>query len=113
MSQRGTLRTVPGIDIGTTEEALKQPALPNEVPSPGLPGSTMNTSWPARCRKLAAVTPTIPAPMTPTTFLLEFMLRSCARLESDPTTWTGEIRVYAPTQARYSFCSVRSGHRYE
>jgi hypothetical protein len=44
VSQPGTLRIVPGIDIGTTDDPLKQPALPNEVPSPGLPGSTRVTS---------------------------------------------------------------------
>jgi len=31
-SQRGTFRITPGIDIGVTEEPLKQPALPNEAP---------------------------------------------------------------------------------
>src|SRR5262249_17896744 len=78
-SQRGTLRIVPGIDIGTTDEPLSAPALPNEVPSPGLPGSTMNTSCPARCRKLAAATPIIPAPMTPTVFWL-WLMPGLARL---------------------------------
>src|SRR5215203_3094259 len=70
VSQRGTLRIVPGIDIGTTEEPLRQPALPKEVPSPGLPGSTRTTSWPSRCRKLAAATPTMPAPITPIVFFI-------------------------------------------
>ena len=60
---------IPGIEIGTTEEPLKQPALPKEVPSPGLPDSMSTTSCPLRSRKLAAVTPTIPAPITPTVFL--------------------------------------------
>src|SRR5579859_1292784 len=65
-SQRGTFRIVPGIDIGTTEEPLRQPAFPKEAPSPGAPGSSTNTLWPSRCRKLAAVMPTMPAPITPT-----------------------------------------------
>src|SRR6187200_2693813 len=70
VSQRGTFLIVPGIDIGTTEEPLRQPALPKEVPSPGLPGSTRTTSWPLRCRKLAAATPTMPAPITPIVFFI-------------------------------------------
>jgi len=32
MSQRGTFLITPGIDIGVTEEPLKQPALPKEAP---------------------------------------------------------------------------------
>ena len=32
MSHRGTFRIVPGIDIGVTEEPLKQPALPKDAP---------------------------------------------------------------------------------
>src|SRR5215208_3489977 len=66
MSQRGTLRITPGIATGVTEEPLKQPALPNEAPSPGLPGSTRNTLCPSRCSQRAAHTPTMPAPITPT-----------------------------------------------
>src|SRR5258707_2463463 len=55
----------PGIAVGVTDEPLKQPALPNDVPSPGLPGSTRNTRWPSRCSHNAAQTPTMPAPITP------------------------------------------------
>src|SRR5262245_6579667 len=69
VSQPGTLRTVPGIDIGTTDEPLKHPALPNDAPSPGAFGSSNTTSCPLRSRKLAVVTPTTPAPITATVFL--------------------------------------------
>jgi hypothetical protein len=58
----------PGIDIGVTEEPLKQPALPNEAPWPGSPASTRKTLWPSRCSQLAVQTPTMPAPITPTRF---------------------------------------------
>ena len=57
---------IPGIATGVTEEPLKQPALPKEAPSPGLPGSTRNTRCPSRCSHNAAHTPTMPAPITPT-----------------------------------------------
>src|SRR5260370_29989658 len=66
ISQRGTLRITPGIATGVTDEPLKHPALPNDAPSPGLPGSIRNTLWPSRCSQLAAHTPTMPAPITPT-----------------------------------------------
>src|SRR5262249_13073898 len=56
----------PGIDSGVTEEALSAPALPNEAPRPGSPASTRKTWWPSRSSQLAAHTPTMPAPMTPT-----------------------------------------------
>src|SRR5437879_10962676 len=56
----------PGIAAGVTDEPLKQPALPNEAPSPGLPGSIRKTLLPSRCSQLAAHTPTMPAPITPT-----------------------------------------------
>src|SRR5215470_11087247 len=69
VSQPGTLRMMPGIDIGTTDEPLKHPALPNDAPSPGAFGSSNTTSCPLRSRKLAVVTPTIPAPITATVFL--------------------------------------------
>ena len=39
LSQPGTLRMMPGIATGVTDEPLNAPALPNEAPSPGLPGS--------------------------------------------------------------------------
>jgi len=68
MSHRGTFRIVPGIDTGVTEEPLRQPALPNEAPWPGSPASIRKTLWPSRCSQLAAQTPTIPAPITPTRF---------------------------------------------
>jgi hypothetical protein len=82
-SHRGTLRIVPGIDIGTTEEPLRQPALPKDVPSPGLPGSTMNTSWPSRWRKLAAATPTMPAPITPIFLFLPSILGHPGQSEAE------------------------------
>src|SRR6516165_10017783 len=69
VSQPGTLAIVPGIDIGTTDEPLKHPALPNDVPSPGAFGSSNTTSCPLRSKKFAVVTPTIPAPITATVFL--------------------------------------------
>src|SRR2546421_6430213 len=86
---------IPGIDIGTTEEPLKHPALPNEVPSPGLPGSSRTTSWPLRTRKLAAVTPTIPAPMTPIVFLppavAMFAAPSSCRLPAKRADFTDHV----------------------
>src|SRR5262249_13633786 len=57
---------VSGIDIGTTDDPLKHPALPNEAPSPGLPGASRMTPCTLRRRKLAEVTPTTPAPITAT-----------------------------------------------
>src|SRR4051794_7530667 len=56
----------PGNAPGVTDEPLNAPALPNEAPSPGLPGSTRNTLCPSRCSQRAAQTPTMPAPITPT-----------------------------------------------
>jgi hypothetical protein len=58
----------PGIDTGVTEEPLKHPALPKDAPRPGSPASTKKTLWPSRCSQLAAHTPTMPAPITPTRF---------------------------------------------
>src|SRR5215468_11550483 len=83
-NQPGTFRIMPGIDIGTTEDPLRQPALPKEAPSPGAPGSSTNTRWPSRCKKLAAVMPTIPAPITPTVLPMRLLRkpgsgRACAR----------------------------------
>jgi len=62
------LRTTPGIDTGVTDEPFKQPALPKEAPRPGSPASIRKTLCPSRCSQLAAHTPTIPAPITPTRF---------------------------------------------
>src|SRR5438105_13090889 len=56
----------PGIATGVTDEPLKHPALPKEAPAPGSPASTRQTLWPSRCSQLAAHTPTMPAPITPT-----------------------------------------------
>lgn len=80
VSQAGTLAIVPGIDIGTTDEPLKHPALPNDAPSPGAFGSSNATSCPLRSKKLAVVTPTIPAPITTTVFL-------ALLLTLPPTIW--------------------------
>ena len=46
MSQPGTLRITPGIATGVTDEPLNAPALPNEAPSPGFPGSIRKTLVP-------------------------------------------------------------------
>jgi len=67
------------MDMGTTEEPLKHPALPNEAPSPGLAGSMSTTSRPLRNRKLAAQTPTMPAPITATLPDLPVLAISAAR----------------------------------
>src|SRR5437867_3639132 len=56
----------PGIATGVTDEPLKHPALPKEAPWPGSSASTRKTLWPSRCSQLAAHTPTMPAPITPT-----------------------------------------------
>ena len=67
-SQPGTFHTTPGIATGVTDEPLKHPALPKEAPRPGSSGSIRKTLWPSRCSQLAAHTPTMPAPITPTRF---------------------------------------------
>jgi hypothetical protein len=50
------------------DEPLKHPALPKEAPRPGPSFSIRKTLWPSRCSQLAAHTPTMPAPITPTRF---------------------------------------------
>jgi len=99
VSQPGTLPIVPGIDIGTTDEPLKHPALPNEAPSPGAFGSSNTTSCPLRSKKLAVVTPTIPAPITTTVFLALLLTLAPIRLhlsqEEDCMDRDGQVKVHA------------------
>jgi hypothetical protein len=64
-SHLGTLVIIPGMDMGTIEDALKHPALPNDAPSPGGFGSMIVTLNPRRWSINAVHTPTTPAPMTP------------------------------------------------
>src|SRR5262245_25178189 len=99
VSQPGTLPIVPGIDMGTTEEPLKHPALPNDAPSPGAFGSSNTTSCPLRSKKLAVVTPTIPAPITATAFLpllFTMSIRLAPRLSrTDCMDRNGQVKVRA------------------
>src|SRR5262245_20289505 len=103
VSQPGTLPIVPGIDIGTTDEPLKHPALPNDAPLPGAFGSSSTTSCPLRSKKLAVVTPTIPAPITTVFLALLLTLPPIRlRLSQEQIVWiaTGKLKSMHARQQR-------------
>ena len=62
----GALRTRPGAVTGTMAQDAKMPALPCEVPEPGVLRSMIVTSIPVRRSQIAVDTPTMPAPITAT-----------------------------------------------
>ena len=67
-SQPGTLRSIPGAGVGTTDEGESEPALPNDAApsSPGVCRSMSVTRAPWCWRYVAVHAPITPAPMITT-----------------------------------------------